>query len=78
MRRPLPCIPNTTHAPGTSHGPIIRGLCAGFSIFGELKSQPSRLSPTDHMDAVVGHKVASGLQVASMLLLGEILELTQK
>jgi hypothetical protein len=51
--------------------------CPDFSIFGELKNQPSRLSPNEEMNAVMGHKVAIGLQIASTLLVGEILETTE-
>ena len=51
--------------------------CADFSIFGELKSQPSRLTPNEEMNAVMGHKVAIGLQIAATLLLGEILDTTE-
>ena len=57
---------------------VLECRIAGFSIFGELKGQPSRLSPEDKMDAIVGHKVASGLAVASTLLLGEIFDLANK
>ncbi len=52
-------------------------LFTDFSIFGELKSQPSRLTPNEEVNAVLGHKVAIGLQIASTLLLGEILDTTQ-
>ena len=49
-------------------------VCTGFNVFGELKGQHSRLSPTSVMDAVVGEKVAAGLGVASTLLLAEVLQ----
>ena len=48
-------------------------FCAGFNIFGELKGQPSRLSPTSAVDTVVSEKAAAGLGVASTMLLAEVL-----
>ena len=51
---------------------------AGFSIFGELKHQPSRLTPDEVMNSVIGQKVAAGLHVAATLLLGEVLDTTYR
>ena len=48
--------------------------CAGgFNIFGELRSQPSRLGPEATMDAAVGQLVASGLASAATLLCASLL-----
>ena len=51
---------------------------AGFSIFGELKNQESRLTPNEVMNSVIGKKVATGLHVAATLLLGEVLDTTYR
>lgn len=51
---------------------------AAFSIFGELKDQPSRLTPDEVMNSVIGKKVATGLHVAATLLLGEVLDTTYR
>lgn len=49
-------------------------LCAGgCNVFGELRSQPSRLAPDAAMDPAVGQLVASGLASASTMLAASLL-----
>ena len=42
-------------------------------MFGELRSQPSRLAPDAAMDPAVGQLVASGLASASTMLAASLL-----
>ncbi|CAL8461977.1 g1508 [Coccomyxa elongata] len=45
----------------------------GCNVFGELRSQPSRLAPDAAMDPAVGQLVASGLASASTMLAASLL-----
>lgn len=46
---------------------------AGMNVFGELRSQPSRLMPDGTMDASVGQMVAAGLSTSATLLAAQLL-----
>lgn len=50
----------------------------GFNLFGELRTQPSRLAPDCQMDAAVGQLVASGLASAATLLCASLLRTAAK
>ena len=50
----------------------------GFNLFGELRTQPSRLAPDCQMDAAVGRLVASGLASAATLLCASLLRTAAK
>ena len=61
-------------------GPVFMGsLRAGdggagaMNVFGELRSQPSRLTPDATMDPAIGQMVAAGLSSAATLLTGQLL-----
>ena len=45
----------------------------GMNVFGELRSQPSRLMPDGTMDASVGQMVAAGLSTSATLLAAQLL-----
>ena len=45
----------------------------GMNVFGELRSQPSRLMPDGTMDASVGQMVAAGLSTSATLLSAQLL-----
>lgn len=45
----------------------------GMNVFGELRSQPSRLMPDGTMDASVGQMVAAGLSTSATLLVAQLL-----
>ena len=47
-------------------------------MFGELRTQPSRLAPDCQMDAAVGQLVASGLASAATLLCASLLRTAAK
>ena len=44
-----------------------------MNVFGELRSQPSRLAPDATMDPAIGQMVAAGLSSAATLLTGQLL-----
>ena len=48
-------------------------LNGGMNVFGELRSQPSRLMPDGTMDASVGQMVAAGLSTSATLLAAQLL-----
>ena len=50
----------------------------GFNLFGELRTQPSRLAPDCQMDAAIGQLVASGLASAATLLCASLLRTAAK
>lgn len=45
----------------------------GMNVFGELRSQPSRLMPDGTMDASVGQMVAAGLSTSATMLAAQLL-----
>ena len=53
-------------------------MAAGYTVFGELKGDPSRLSPTGAMNPALATKVSLGLQTMAALLIGDILALSQR
>ena len=58
---------------GTLRGPTDDADADGMNVFGELRSQPSRLAPDATMDPAIGQMVAAGLSSASTLLTGQLL-----
>lgn len=53
---------------------VLPGVRAGgFNVFGELRSQPSRLGPEAAIDPAVGQLVAAGLASAATLLCASLL-----